>query len=63
MKVKLKESINLLLMKTSRLILLVFVSERCGTHDLNFNKDGMLHKKVHFHKYFKLFLAIFSTFW
>ena len=30
---------------TSRLILLVFVPERCGTHDLNFNKEDMLHKK------------------
>ena len=29
---------------TSILILLVFVPERCGTHDVNFNKDGMLHK-------------------
>ena len=46
---------------TSRLILLVFVPERCGTHDLNFNKDGMLHKnKVHFQNYFKLSLALSS---
>jgi hypothetical protein len=30
---------------TSRFILLVFVPERCGTHDLNFNKDDMLHEK------------------
>ena len=30
----------------SRLSLLIFVPERCGTHDLNFNKDSMLHKNT-----------------
>ena len=30
---------------TNRLLLLIFVPERFGTHDLNFNKDGKLHKK------------------
>jgi len=34
---------------TNRLLLLIFVPERFGTH-------GMLHKKVHCQNYFKLFL-------